>query len=92
MSPRPQFAGIDVSKDSLHVHIAKHLMDNDGPFRVFSFDHKGLSLLKAWLLEHHVQHTVFEASGGYENTLRDFLLYHHLPLALTGDLCGYSGI
>ena len=79
MSPRPQFAGIDVSKDSLHVHIAQHLMDNDGPFRVFSFDHKGLSLLKAWLLEHHVQHTVFEASGGYENTLRDFLLEHHLP-------------
>lgn len=72
------FAGVDISKDSLHVHLAQHLHDNSGPFRVFSFDHQGLPALLDWLDAHHVHHVAFEASGGYERPLRQALLEHGL--------------
>ncbi len=72
------FAGIDISKDSLHVHLAHSLHDQRGPFDVFDSTPEGLTRLFAWLQRHHVDHTVFEASGGYEKTLRTALLENGL--------------
>jgi len=81
MSSSSCFAGIDVSKDSLHVALAHSLHHHDGPFRSFPGDSDGLAHLIAWLRQHHVQLVVCEASGGYERPLLDVLLEHDIPCA-----------
>lgn len=70
------FAGIDVSKDLLHVALATCLADKDGPFCSFSNNFDGLSSLSAWLKTHEVEYVVFEASGGYEVPVLESLLEH----------------
>ena len=72
------FAGIDVSKDKLDLHI-RPIDQNES----FSYDETGLNKLVALLKQTPPQVIVIEATGGYERRLVAVLLTSELPVVVT---------
>jgi len=68
------YVGIDVAKLELVVHV---LPQEQG--RIFANSAVGLAELVAWLQQMPCQRIVFEASGGYEQTLLKGLNQANLP-------------
>lgn len=61
-------AGIDVSKETLEVHVLL-----SGESRTVAYDKRGLSELRRWLLDLGVGVVALEASGGYERQVSEIL-------------------
>jgi transposase len=72
-----RFAGIDVSKDLLDVHVRP-----DGTARQFANTSEGLDALLEWLRSLGITLIVIEASGGYERAVLTALSLGGLPVSL----------
>lgn len=68
MAAMVRLAGIDVSKETLDVHVLP-----SGERRTVSYDRHGLGDLRQWLLDLSVAVAAVEASGGYERGVSDVL-------------------
>lgn len=55
-----QTVGVDISKDTLDVHLHP-----DGTARQFTNNAQGFTALLGWLAEHPIAHVVFEPTGAY---------------------------
>jgi transposase len=71
----PQSAGVDISKDSLDVHLHPA-----GSRRRFGNDPKGCAALVAWLQGFVVARIAFEPTGAYHHTFERRLALAGLPL------------
>lgn len=68
MADMVRLAGIDVSKETLDVHVAPL-----GKSRTVAYDEAGLAELCRWLVGAGVALVALEASGGYERRVREVL-------------------
>jgi transposase len=68
MADMVRLAGIDVSKETLDVHVAPA-----GESRTVSYDEGGLAELRRWLVGAGVALVAVEASGGYERQVSEVL-------------------
>lgn len=68
MAAMVRLAGIDVSKQTLDVHVLP-----SGERRTVSYDKHGLGELRRWLLDLGVAVAAVEASGGYEREVSEVL-------------------
>lgn len=76
-TPTERFAGIDVSKDALDVHVRP-----DGTTRRFDNTPAGITALVAWLDPSAPARVVIEATGGYERAVVAALSLRGLPVCL----------
>jgi transposase len=68
MAAMVRLAGIDVSKETLEVHVLPC-----GTSRTVRYDRRGLLELRQWLLDLGVGVVALEASGGYERQVSEVL-------------------
>ena len=68
MADMVRLAGIDVSKQTLEVHILP-----SGASRTVAYDRRGLLGLRRWLLDQGVAVVAVEATGGYERQISEAL-------------------
>jgi transposase len=68
MADMVRLAGIDVSKETLEVHVLPC-----GASRTVAYDRRGLRGLRQWLLDLGVGVVALEASGGYERQVSEVL-------------------
>jgi transposase len=77
----PQTLGVDISKDSLDVHLHP-----DGGTRKFSNNTRGLSALISWLGQTQLARVVFEPTGAYHHAFERRLGQAGLPLVKVNPL------
>src|SRR5215468_785620 len=68
MADMVRLAGIDVSKETLEVHVLP-----SGASRTVTYDRRGLLVVRRWLLDQGVAVVALEASGGYERQISEAL-------------------
>jgi transposase len=77
MATSKSFVGIDISKDSLDVHLLPA-----GRKRQFDHNTDGIAALVKWLRNKNPQRIVLEATGGYERVLAAELAAAQLPVVM----------